>query len=275
MATRLMGAYTRAFERSPYATLLITNGVLMGLGDVTAQTLGASLAGTAGTVAFDSLRTLRFLTFGASMGPMAGAWNKYLEVNFPLRPASPSDHIPMKKVKVESPLVNPIPEMKLPAGARLERGTGGTGRRGSAEMGEVKGSAGAVSVKALLKRVGADQFFMCVPSLSVEGGSKFGGEDEADENRLGLSRAPVSLFIFLFSMSILEGLDGEETIAKIKFNYFPILFVNWQVWPILQLINFRYIPLKYRVPFGSLCGIAWTCFLSVRMNPNRVGVKAE
>lgn len=42
-------------------------------------------------------------------------------------------------------------------------------------------------------------------------------------------RAPISLFIFLFSMSLLEGLDSEETKEKIKQNYLPILLVNWQV----------------------------------------------
>jgi len=29
-------------------------------------------------------------------------------------------------------------------------------------------------------------------------------------------------------MSLLEGLNGEETQEKIKNNYWPILFVNWQ-----------------------------------------------
>jgi len=94
-----------------------------------------------------------------------------------------------------------------------------------------------VSVSALVKRVAADQLCM----------------------------APVSLLIFLFSMSMLEGLDSEETKQKIRNNYWQILIVNWQVWPILQLLNFRFVPLKYRVPFGSLCGIAWTCFLSAKV----------
>lgn len=30
-------------------------------------------------------------------------------------------------------------------------------------------------------------------------------------------------------MSLLEGLDSEETKEKIKQNYLPILLVNWQV----------------------------------------------
>jgi protein Mpv17 len=30
------------------------------------------------------------------------------------------------------------------------------------------------------------------------------------------------------------------------------------------VLNFRYVPLKYRVPFGSIMGIAWTAFLSAK-----------
>jgi hypothetical protein len=48
-------------------------------------------------------------------------------------------------------------------------------------------------------------------------------------------RAPISLFIFLFSMSLLEGLNGEETRERFKNQYFAILFVNWQVWPLFQV----------------------------------------
>ncbi|GAA6061144.1 hypothetical protein JCM10212_001744 [Sporobolomyces blumeae] len=235
--SKLLRVYTRSFERKPYLTLLIANGTLMSIGDLGAQALAMS---SGVPFAYDAARTLRFAIFGASMGPLAGAWNKFLEVNFPLRavqPAPPTAPIAEKLDKF------PIPELEkeLPKGARLERGTApGAGGADVAPGPATIKAEGAVSLTALLKRVAADQVGM----------------------------APISLLIFLFSMSMLEGLDGEETQQKIKDNYWPILFVNWQVWPILQLINFRYVPLKYRVPFGSILGILWTGFLSFRTAPS-------
>lgn len=37
-------------------------------------------------------------------------------------------------------------------------------------------------------------------------------------------------------------LDG----VKAKFNemYIPAMLANWQLWPLVQLVNFRYMPLK-------------------------------
>ncbi|BGP41145.1 hypothetical protein JCM10450v2_005177 [Rhodotorula kratochvilovae] len=227
----LLRTYSRSFERRPYLTLCVANGLLMSIGDVSAQIIGLS---TGASLAFDVERTMRFAVFGASMGPLGGAWNKFLEVNFPLRRALAGQPATMAKVKVD----NPIPglEKELPKGSRLERGPGAAGAGAGA------GAAGEtpVSVVQLAKRVAADQ--------------------------LGL--APVSLFIFLFSMSLLEGLNGDETREKIRNNYWSILLVNWQVWPLLQTLNFRYIPLRYRVPVGSIAGIAWTCYLSYATNPS-------
>ncbi|GAA5886441.1 hypothetical protein JCM16303_001410 [Sporobolomyces ruberrimus] len=234
--SKLLRAYTRSFERSPSLTLVVANGALMSIGDLGAQALAMS---SGIPFSYDAARTLRFAVFGASMGPLAGAWNKFLEVNFPLRavpPAGPNASFDEKLDKF------PIPELEkeLPKGARFERGGPRPGTSTAGVSSPTIKTEGAVSVKALLKRVAADQVGM----------------------------APISLLIFLFSMSLLEGLSGEETQEKIKDNYWPILFVNWQVWPLLQLINFRYVPLKYRVPFGSILGILWTGFLSFRTAPS-------
>lgn len=88
-------------------------------------------------------------------------------------------------------------------------------------------------------------------------------------------RAPLGLFLFLFSMGMLEALDAEEISQKVKSFWLPVLLVNWQVsrrprsatiffliatrlteplpcarlldlqvWPLLQLINFRFVPLR-------------------------------
>ncbi|GAA5907140.1 Mpv17/PMP22 family protein [Sporobolomyces salmoneus] len=224
--SKLLRIYTRSFERNPSLTLMIANSTLMSMGDIGAQALAMSSG-----IDYDAARTLRFAVFGASMGPLAGVWNKFLEVNFPLRTVPPAPSNAPLDEKFDK---FPIPELEkeLPKGARFERGGPKVASTGS----PVVQTEGAVSLKALLKRVAADQ----------------------------LGMAPISLLIFLFSMSLLEGLNGEETQEKIKNNYWPILFVNWQVWPILQLINFRYVPLRYRVPFGSILGILWTGFLSFK-----------
>lgn len=97
------------------------------------------------------------------------------------------------------------------------------------------GNTGKVSVKALSKRVAADQLIM----------------------------APIGLGLFLGSMGIMEGRDSQHIKGKFTDLYGPLISANWQVWPLAQLVNFRYMPLPYRVPFQSTCGVFWTLYLSI------------
>lgn len=77
-----------------------------------------------------------------------------------------------------------------------------------------------------------------------------------------LLMAPLTLLLFLGYMGITEGADLVELQNRIQRLFWKLLLVNWQVWPIIQVINFRFMPLKLRVPFGAGCGIIWTIFLS-------------
>jgi len=95
--------------------------------------------------------------------------------------------------------------------------------------------AGKVSIPALAKRVGADQLLM----------------------------APTGLVLFLGSMGVMEGRESRHIKEKFTDLYPSILLTNWQVWPLAQLVNFRYMPLPYRVPFQSTCGVFWTLYLSL------------
>ncbi|TFK57443.1 hypothetical protein OE88DRAFT_1651159 [Heliocybe sulcata] len=95
--------------------------------------------------------------------------------------------------------------------------------------------SGKVSIPALTKRVAADQLFM----------------------------APLGLVAFLGSMGVMEGRDTQHIKGKFRDLYAPALTANWQVWPLAQLINFRFMPLPYRVPFQSSCGVFWTLYLSI------------
>ncbi|KAJ7275262.1 hypothetical protein B0H12DRAFT_1086469 [Mycena haematopus] len=93
---------------------------------------------------------------------------------------------------------------------------------------------GKVSPKALAKRVAADQIVM----------------------------APIGLVAFIGTMGVLEGRTRTQISQKYSDLFMPTIRTNWSVWPVLQFVNFRYMPLAYRVPFQSTCGVFWTLYLS-------------
>lgn len=41
------------------------------------------------------------------------------------------------------------------------------------------------------------------------------------------------------------------------------------VWPILQVFNYTMIPEKNRIPFVSLCSLAWSSFLAYMNHNNK------
>ncbi|KIL71044.1 hypothetical protein M378DRAFT_189581 [Amanita muscaria Koide BX008] len=92
-----------------------------------------------------------------------------------------------------------------------------------------------VSVRALSKRVACDQIVM----------------------------APIGLTAFIMSMGLMEGRDPAQIREKMQDLFAPTILTNWKVWPLAQLVNFRYIPLPYRIPFQSTCGVFWTLYLSI------------
>ncbi|KAG8943064.1 hypothetical protein FRC03_002681, partial [Tulasnella sp. 419] len=97
------------------------------------------------------------------------------------------------------------------------------------------GNLGKVSFPSLAKRVTVDQLVM----------------------------APAGLTFFIGGMGAMEGKNRHEISKKYKDMYVPVLLANYKLWPAIQLINFRFMPLAYRVPFTSTCGIFWTVYLSL------------
>jgi hypothetical protein len=59
--------------------------------------------------------------------------------------------------------------------------------------------------------------------------------------------SPVGLAIFFTFMTVAEG-GGRRAIAK-KFQdvYVPALKANYMVWPAVQILNFRVIPLQFQI----------------------------
>ena len=90
--------------------------------------------------------------------------------------------------------------------------------------------------------------------------------------------APVGLGIFFTFMTIAEGGGKRAIMKKFQDVYVPALKANYMVWPAVQMLNFRVIPLQFQIvrtlvykiyianslqPFVSTIGIAWTAYLSL------------
>ncbi|KAL1306660.1 hypothetical protein AAFC00_005334 [Neodothiora populina] len=82
--------------------------------------------------------------------------------------------------------------------------------------------------------------------------------------------APVGLGCFFTFMTVAEG-GGRKAVAR-KFQdvYVPALKANYIVWPAVQMLNFRVIPIQFQIPFVSSIGIAWTAYLSLTNSSDEV-----
>jgi len=211
--TRRFNSY---YAARPVLTTMITNAILGGIADTTAQTISSirtrasarKLSGTLvkddiigieihelgdtkkqyspeefdtlrGPPPFDFERLTRFMAYGFLMAPVQHKWFGFLSSTFPLTKMA--------------------------------------------------------GTTAALKRVAFDQLLF----------------------------APVGLACFFTFMTIAEG-GGKRAVTK-KFQdvYVPALKANYLVWPAVQMLNFRIIPLQFQIPFVSTIGIAWTAYLSL------------
>jgi protein Mpv17 len=71
--------------------------------------------------------------------------------------------------------------------------------------------------------------------------------------------ASTNLFVFLSSMAIMEGTSPKD---KLDSTYWNALSKNWMVWPFVQAINFKFVPLHHRVLLVNVVSLGWNCYLS-------------
>lgn len=71
--------------------------------------------------------------------------------------------------------------------------------------------------------------------------------------------APVMIGVFLSSMATMEGASPKERLEK---TWWTALKTNWMIWPMVQFVNFTYLPLQHRVLFANIISIGWNSYLS-------------
>ncbi|KAJ5859507.1 hypothetical protein N7534_004784 [Penicillium rubens] len=82
--------------------------------------------------------------------------------------------------------------------------------------------------------------------------------------------APFGLACFFTYMTIAEGGGRRALTHKFRDVYLPTLKANFVLWPAVQILNFRVIPIQFQIPFVSTVGIAWTAYLSLTNSAEEV-----
>ncbi|KAI9797601.1 MAG: hypothetical protein M1833_005384 [Piccolia ochrophora] len=75
--------------------------------------------------------------------------------------------------------------------------------------------------------------------------------------------APITLASFFAFMTIAEGGGRRAVSRKLQDVYLPALKANYVVWPAIQILNFRVMPIQFQLPMVSTVSIAWTAYLSM------------
>ncbi|KAF3356164.1 hypothetical protein VDGD_07804 [Verticillium dahliae] len=222
LVARLTARFNAYYDERPLMTMMVTNAILGGIADTTAQTITVLRqtalrqprgVGKDDDVAieiheldrknplidrdlipdskalpppFDFERLTRFMAYGFCMAPLQFKWFKFLSSTFP-----------MSKTSAFGPA---------------------------------------------MKRVAFDQLIF----------------------------APFGLGVFFTAMTVAEGGGRRAVYNKLRDMYVPTLKANYLVWPAVQVINFRLMPVQFQLPFVSTIGIAWTAYLSLSNSAEEV-----
>ncbi|KAJ2895119.1 vacuolar membrane protein [Zalerion maritima] len=86
--------------------------------------------------------------------------------------------------------------------------------------------------------------------------------------------SPFGIACFFTAMTVAEGGGKKAVQQKLRDMYFPTLKANYYLWPAVQIINFRFMPVQLQLPFVSTVGIAWTAYLSLTNASEEVDMKS-
>lgn len=78
----------------------------------------------------------------------------------------------------------------------------------------------------------------------------------------GIIFGPFDLFVFFSYMGFASGKKIAEVKEDVKRDFLPALVLEGGAWPILQVANFRYVPVRYQLLYVNMFCLLDSAFLS-------------
>ncbi|GJQ09828.1 hypothetical protein GpartN1_g1619.t1 [Galdieria partita] len=67
---------------------------------------------------------------------------------------------------------------------------------------------------------------------------------------------------FFMGTGVLEGHNWHQIVDKLNHKFWPTMYANWKVWPLVQCITFTVIPLTFRVLWVNTVTVMWVIYFS-------------
>ncbi|KAG0425282.1 hypothetical protein HPB47_027537 [Ixodes persulcatus] len=80
---------------------------------------------------------------------------------------------------------------------------------------------------------------------------------------------PTSLFCFLGLLSVLHRRPWVDVKKTIWADYVSVLKTGYMFWPVVQLINYGWVPCHFRLIYFSSLGVVWNTYLSWKVNRSK------
>ncbi|CAN7049454.1 unnamed protein product [Brassica rapa subsp. trilocularis] len=78
----------------------------------------------------------------------------------------------------------------------------------------------------------------------------------------GLIFGPIDLLVFFTYMGYATGKNTSEVKEGLKRDFLPALALEGGAWPLLQIANFRYVPVQYQLLYVNIFCLIDSAFLS-------------
>ncbi|KAK9697682.1 hypothetical protein RND81_08G053700 [Saponaria officinalis] len=78
----------------------------------------------------------------------------------------------------------------------------------------------------------------------------------------GIIFGPFDLFVFFSYMGLASGKKIAQVKEDVRRDFLPALILEGGAWPVLQVVNFRYIPVKYQLLYVNTFCLLDSAFLS-------------
>ena len=78
----------------------------------------------------------------------------------------------------------------------------------------------------------------------------------------GIIFGPLDLLAFFSYMGFASGKSVPQIKEDVKRDFVPALLMEGGIWPLLQVANFRFVPVRYQLLYVNFFCLLDSCFLS-------------